>query len=266
MNIFIHEFKSYLKSVLIWSFSIFMIILVYLAAFYSIADDMAMMDDLLSSFPEELLIAFGMTELNFTSILGMFGLVFLFCQICLAIQASNYGISLVSIEEREFTADFLLAKPVGRGKIMTTKLLAAIAALTITNASVWASSFFVINYLNDGPAIDNKPLVILLASIVIFQLFFLTVGVLISLLMKRVRSVTPLSMALAFGMYVVSAFGGMLGDDTIDVISPFKHFEPNAIITNGSYDPLAMISVVVILIAIPVIYLLYQKRNIASAV
>ncbi len=115
-----------------------------------------MMDELLASFPEELLIAFGMTDMNFTSILGMFGLVFLFCQICLAIQASNYGISLVSIEEREFTADFLLAKPVSRTKIMTTKLLAAISALTVTNLSVWASSFLVINYLNDGPPIDNK--------------------------------------------------------------------------------------------------------------
>lgn len=267
MNIFIHEFKSYIKSVLIWSFSIFLMILVYLAAFYSIAEDMAQMSDLLSSFPEELLIAFGMTDLNFTSILGMFGLVFLFCQICLAIQASNYGISLVSIEEREFTADFLLAKPVGRGKIMTTKLLAALAALTVTNLSVWASSFLIINYLNDGPPIDNKPLIMLLASIVVFQLFFLSVGILISLLMKRVRSVTPLSMALAFGMYVVSAFGGMLGDDTIDVISPFKHFEPNAIITTAGYDmPLVLISVVVILISLPASYLLYQKRNIASAV
>ena len=267
MNIFIHEFKSYLKSVLIWSFSIFMIILVYLAAFYSIADDLSMMDDLLSSFPEELLIAFGMTDLNFTSILGMFGLVFLFCQICLAIQASNYGISLVSIEEREFTADFLMAKPVGRANIMTTKLLAALAALTVTNLTVWVSSFSVINYLNEGPPIDNRSLVILLSSIVIFQLFFLTVGMLISLLMKRVRSVTPLSMALAFGMYVVSAFGGMLGDDTIDLISPFTHFEPNAIINTGAYDtPLVMISVVAILVAIPVSYVLYSKRNIHSAV
>ena len=267
MTIFFHEFKSYLRSVLIWSISIFMIILVYLAAFYSIADDLSQMDDLLSSFPEELLIAFGMTDLNFTSILGMFGLVFLFCQVCLAIQASNYGFSLVSIEEREFTADFLLAKPVGRGKILTAKLLAALAALTITNLSVWASSFIIINYLNDGPAIDNKPLVMLLASIVVFQLFFLAVGILISLLMKRVRSVTPLSMALAFGMYVVSAFGGMLGDDTIDLISPFKHFEPNQIIKNGAYDtPLVLISVAVIVFAIPVSYLLYQRRNIASAV
>lgn len=267
MNIYLHELKSYFRSILIWSVSIFLIILVYLAAFWSIADDLTQVSDLLASFPEELLIAFGMTDLNFSSILGMFGLVFLFCQICLAIQAANYGISLLSIEEREFTADFLMAKPVARGNILTAKLLAAFTALTITNLTVWASSFFVIHYLNDGPPIDTRALVLLLSSIVIFQLVFLSVGMLISLLMKRVRSVTPLSMALAFGMYVVSAFGGMLGDDTIDVISPFKHFEPNAIIQDAAYDlPLVLISVAAILISIPASYLLYQRRNIASAV
>ena len=143
MNIFKHEFKSYLKSVGIWSVSIFLIILVYLSAFSSISVDIQTFNDMLASFPEELLLAFGMTEMDFSSIVGMFGLVFLFCQICLAIQASNYGFSLVSIEERELTADFLLAKPVGRGKILTAKLLAAIASLTITNLAVWVSSFLV---------------------------------------------------------------------------------------------------------------------------
>lgn len=267
MNIYLHELKSYTRSILVWSISIFLIILVYLAAFWSIADDLGQVSDLLASFPDELLIAFGMTDLNFSSILGMFGLVFLFCQVCLAIQASNYGISLVSIEEREFTADFLMAKPVGRSAIMTAKLLAALTALTVTNLSVWASSFLIINFLNDGPPIDTSALVLLLSSIVIFQLFFLSVGILISLLMKRVRSVTPLSMALAFGMYVVSAFGGMLGEDTIDLVSPFKHFEPNAIIQNGAFDlPLVVISLAAILVSIPASYWLYQRRNIASAV
>ena len=53
-----------------------------------------------------------MNNLDMSSVLGFFSFVFLFCQICLAIQAANYGFSLVSVEERELTADFLLAKPV----------------------------------------------------------------------------------------------------------------------------------------------------------
>jgi len=96
---------------------------------------------MMASFPEELLIAFGMTDIDMSTILGFFGLIFLIIQICLAIQAANYGFSLVSVEETDLTADFLLAKPVGRTKIMTSKLLAAITGLTITNLVVWISSF-----------------------------------------------------------------------------------------------------------------------------
>jgi len=165
------------------------------------------------------------------------------------------------------TADFLLAKPIERSTILTSKLLAAISSLTVTNIVVWISSFVVINMVRDGREFDANVLVLLLLTIIIFQLFFLSVGMLISLLMKRVRSVTPLSMALAFGMYVISAFGGMLGDTKLEMLTPFKHFEPNYILKNGSYDlPLVMISVLAILISVAGSYWLYEKRNIHTAV
>ena len=267
MNIFLHEFKSYLKSVGIWSAANFLIILVYFSAFNAISLETAEMQTMLDAFPDELLIAFGMNDMNFSTILGWFGVVFLFCQICLAIQASNYGISLVSIEERELTADFLLAKPVGRVKILTAKFLAAFAALTITNLVVWGSSFFTINLMRQGRSYDANALVMVLGPIVVFQLFFLSVGLLISLLMKRVRSVIPLSMALSFGMYILNAFGKMIGENSLEIISPFRHFDPNYIINHQAYNwSLAAISLGVILVAIPTSYLLYQKRNITAAV
>lgn len=267
MNIFIHELKSYLKSVGIWSVAIFLIILIYFSAFNAVALEAAELEEMLRSFPDELLIAFGMNEMDLTSLLGFFGVVFLFCQICLAIQASNYGIGLVSIEERELTADFLLPKPVARGKILTAKLLAAFTALTITNLSVWASAFLVINLNRDGSSYDARTLVLILSTIVLFQLFFLSTGIVISLMMKRVRSVIPVSMALSFGMYVLNIFGTMLGEDKLEIISPFRHFDPNYILANGSYDlPLVLISAAVIVIAIPASYALYRRRNIAAAV
>ena len=183
MNIYKHELKMKIKSVAIWSVSIFLLILVYLSAFGSLTEDTAMLSEMMSSFPEELLIAFGMTDMDFSSVLGFYGVVFLFIQVCLAIQAANYGFSLVSIEERELTADFLLAKPIGRPRILTSKLLAALTSLTITNAVVWISSFVVIKMVREGEEYDTQALVILLLSIIIFQLVFLTVGMLISLLM-----------------------------------------------------------------------------------
>ena len=267
MNIYTHEFKMNIRSVIIWSISIFLLILVYLSAFTTIADDVEMLNQMMSQFPEELLIAFGMDEMNMSSVLGFYGLVFLFAQVCLSIQAANYGFGLVSIEERELTADFLLAKPVSRTHILTSKLLAAITGLTITNIMVWISSFVVIEMVRDGKDYDVDALVMVLMTVVVFQLVFLTVGMFISLLVKRVRSVTPYSMALAFGMYIMSAFGGMLGDDKLEIISPFKHFDPNFIINNHAYDtPLVMISVTAIVVSVVGSYLLYSRRNIPSAV
>lgn len=256
-----------LKSVAIWSAFLILLILIYMSLFSSFAKDTATLNEALANFPKQLLIAFGMENMNWSTVLGFYGLVFLFCQVCLAIQASNYGFGLVSIEERELTADFLLAKPIGRKQILTSKLLAAFSGLTISNLVVWICSFIAINLFNNGTGYETKPLVLLLLTIVPFQLFFLSVGLLISLLVKRVRSVTPFSMGLAFGMYILNAFGNMIGSDSLEVISPFKHFEPNYILKNATYNlPLVLISLSVIIVSIAASYVLYSKRNIHTAV
>ena len=267
MNIYKHEFKMSLRSAITWSVSLALLILTFMSLYTSFAKDAALLNETMAQMPPELLTAFGLTGVDLSAVLGFYSFTFLFCQICLAIQAANYGFGLVSVEETDMTADFLLAKPVGRASILTNKLLAALTSLTITNATVWIMSFIAINMFRDGRDYDTQTLLLLLLSIILFQLFFLSVGMVLSLLMKRVRSVTSASMALAFGMYVLSAFGGMLGADTFDLITPFKHFDPNAIISNGAYDtPLVMISLVTIVISFVGSYLLYGKRNIQTAI
>jgi ABC-2 type transport system permease protein len=267
MNIYKHELKMNLRSALTWSLALILLIFTYMSLFPTFSKDAAQMNEAIAKFPRELLIAFGIADIDLSTVLGFYGMIFLFCQICLAIQAANYGFSLVSIEERELTADFLLAKPVRRTTILTSKLLASLSALTITNLVTWISSFAAISLLNGGKGYEATPLILLLLSIVPFQLFFLTVGVLISLLVKRVRSVTSASMALAFGMYLLNAFGGMIGGTSLEVVSPFKHFEPNYILKNTAYDlPLVPITVIVIIAAVAASYVLYLKRDIHTAV
>ena len=182
----------------------------------------------MSSFPKELLIAFGMVDMDWSTILGFFGLVFVFIQICLAIQAANYGFSLVSIEETEWTADFLLSKPVGRRQIMTSKLLAAVSRSGHDRScSFGFTSLIYLILFRGDQLIPLTPMLLLLFSMPVFQFFFLSVGMLISLLVKRVRSVTPFSMGLVFGLYILNAFGDMIGEESMEILSPFKHFAPS---------------------------------------
>jgi ABC-2 type transport system permease protein len=266
MNIYNHEFKMHFRSVVTWCVSQVVMIFLFTWIFSSIAADAALLRETLSRFPRELLVAFGMENLDLSTVLGFFGFAFLFCQILLAIQAANYGFSILSVEERELTADFLLTKPVTRARILLAKFLAALTGLTITNAVVWASSFIFINMFKGDRTFDTGPLVLLLLSIIIFQLVFLTLGSFISLLVRRVRNVTPFSMGLAFGMYVLSAFGGMLGDVKLELITPFKHLDPNYILKNQAYASTIWISVAFIVIAIIGTYVLYLRRNIPAPV
>jgi ABC-2 type transport system permease protein len=267
MNIFRHEFAMYLRSTITWSAAVAVLIFVFDSLFSSFAQDAELLNEMVANFPEELLAAFGMTGLDLATVLGYFSLAFLFVQICLAIQAANYGFSLVSVEEREWTADFLLTKPVGRTQILTSKLLAALVGLLFTDTVVWISSFLFINLFKGDATYETGTLLLLLLSVVPFQLFFLSVGLVVSLLVKRIRSVTPYAMALGFGMYVLSAFGDLLGENALEKITPFKHFEANYIIQHGAYDlPLVLVSVTVVVISLVGSYALYTRRDIPGVV
>lgn len=264
-NIYRHEFRTRLKSVVIWSLALTFLIAFYFSLFPVFADQAALMNEMLARFPLEMRAAFGMDKMDLATVLGFYSFIFLFVQLCLAIQAGNYGFGLVSIEESELTADFLLSKPVSRTQVLTSKLLAALTSLTIVNLVVWVSSFAAIGLFSEGREYEPGTLLLLLLSIVIFQLFFLSVGLVISLLVKRVRSVTPYALGLGFGAYVLNAFSGVFGDVTLELITPFKHLDAAAIVQNGAYNtPLVLLNVAVTLVSLAVSYWRYIRRDIPA--
>ncbi len=264
-NIFRFEFRSRLKSVLIWSLGLVFLILFFFSIFSNFASQAELVNQMMENFPPELRTAFGLDRMNMATVLGYYSLLFLFSQLCLAIQAANYGFGLVSVEESELTADFLLSKPVSRTQVLTSKLLAAVASLTLTNLVVWVSSLAAITLFRGDHEYELRTLLLLLASIVILQLFFLSVGLVISLLVKRVRSVTPYGLGLGFGAYVLSAFSGVVGDVKLELLTPFKHLDAAAIVTNGAYNmPLMLLNVAVTVVSLAVSYWLYIRRDVPA--
>jgi len=264
-NIFFHEFRTRLKSVLIWSLAMTGLILFFFSIFPSFAEQAELTNQLLSKFPPALLEAFGMNRMDLSSILGFFSLIIVFVQLCLAIQASNYGFGLVSIEESELTADFLLSKPVSRAQVLTGKMLAALASLLVTDLIVTLAAFSAIALFNGGRTYELRTLILLLLSMPILQFFYLSVGLVISLLVKRVRSVTPYSLGLAFGTYVLNAFAGVFGDVKLEYITPFKHLDPVYIVEQAAFNtPLVLINLAISLIALGISYWLYTRRDIPA--
>ena len=99
------------------------------------------MNEFLARYPAQMRAAFGLDKIDLSTVLGFYAFIFVFVQLCLAIQASNYGFGLVSVEESELTADFLLSKPVSRPRVMTSKLLAVFTSLAITDLVIWVCTY-----------------------------------------------------------------------------------------------------------------------------
>jgi ABC-2 type transport system permease protein len=168
MNIYKFEVKVLIRSVLIWSSSIAAGLVIYMMFFPLVMVDNAAMDTMMQNFPDELLAFVGMNgDLSFTSVMGYYGLTMSFIYIPVAIQAALYGFSIISVEERELTADFLLTKPVSRKQIFLSKFFAALTALTLVNIVIWISSYLSLAFFNSGMPVDYLGTTILLSSIIL---------------------------------------------------------------------------------------------------
>jgi ABC-2 type transport system permease protein len=264
-TIYRHEFLSRLTSMIIWSVAVLAIVVLFFSLYPGFAAQTEVISQMWAKFPPALRAAFNMDKLDITSVLGFYGFLLMFVQLCLAIQAGNYGFGLVSIEENEMTADFLLTKPVSRSQVLISKLLAALSSMFLTTLVAWAGTLIAITLYIGGRTYDQTTLFLLMISLPIFQVFFLSVGLAVSLIVKRVRSVTPYSLALGFGTYVLAAFSGVLGEVKLELITPFKHFDPAYIVQHGALDtPLVLLDVAVTLIALAFSYWLYIRRDIPA--
>lgn len=266
-NVYRFELRRRRSSILIWSASIVLVVLLYMGLFPTFADYAAVVQETLKRFPREYLEAFGMAGVDLSTVVGYYSFVFTYLQILLAIQASNYGFGLIAVEEGRMIADFLVSKPIARAQILTSKLLAAFTALTITNAVTWAASLLFIELFREGRPYELHPLLLMLGSIAIFQAVFLSLGLAFSLLAPRMRSATPYGLMLGFGGYVLNAFGDLLGDIKLELLTPFRHFDPTYVAQHNAYEaPLVLLSVAMVVVSLAFSYWRYLHRDIPAVV
>ncbi|MBW4828113.1 MAG: ABC transporter permease [Clostridiaceae bacterium] len=266
MNVFKQEFHMKIKSIIIWSISLAALMIFYMSFFPYMEQDSETLDSIMNSFPKEMMQALGVRAgLSLGSLMGFFTLTFTIMQIAIAIQSANYGFSILSEEERELTADFLMTKPVSRKKIYLSKFFAALLGLLITFLAVGIGSLIALKLFNGGSNYEVSHVFKLLISVPLFQLTFLSIGMFISLLFKKIRSVLSLSMSLAIGLYVISSVGEIIDSDILRYMTPFHYFEAGVILKTGEYDiQLFLIAVSVIIVSLVSSYLLYNRRDIHS--
>jgi len=262
MNIFLHELKAYRKTTIIWTLFLVVIVVAFFSLFPSFSKDIEEVKTLLGSFPESIRNMIGISLESFNNILGYYSFPFSFIILIGAIQAMNLGTSIVSKEIREKTADFLLTKPIKRTQILTAKILAVITCLLITNAIYIVFSNLVASTVKNEDY-SFKIFFMISITLLFVQLIFMSLGVIISVILPKIKSVLSISLATVFVFYFISFLSSTDSDDIIRYINPFSYFDPAYIIENNAYETrFIIISLAIIIVAIVSSYVIYDKKDI----
>jgi len=268
MNILRNEIRMYWKSSLTWALSLAGTVLFFMALFTPLAKDMEQMLKLLKNFPPELLKAMGIENINFGGAIGFYSFTMTYVVLAGAVQAMNLGLSVLSAEVRDKTADFLYPKPVSRREIITVKMLAVLLQIVAVNIFFFLSAWLIL-VLTNSPASGetlNFPLFLLLTGTLMWlQIFFACLGFAVSALLKRVRTVLPVSMGVVFFFYFLFVLNQTLDNAVLAFLSPFSYFELGKILIAGSYEVKYLITSV-LLSALLVLFAArsYLKKDLPS--
>ncbi|MFZ7101741.1 MAG: ABC transporter permease subunit [Peptococcaceae bacterium] len=264
MNIFRHELKAYRKSTIIWTLSLIGLVVLFFTLFPSISKEAGEFKKLMEGFPEAVRIALGLAVENIGSIIGFYSYGFLYISLVGAIQAMNLGVSIVSREVREKTADFLLTKPVTRSQVLTAKLLAALSSLVLTNVGYLAGAITIASLVATQ---EFSLKIFLLISLTLFyiQLIFLALGLIISVVIPKLKAVLPISLGTVFAFFMIGALAATTGDDALRYITPFKYFEVNYIAQHAGYETSFIVAALsFITAALTASYFIYNKKDIPA--
>ena len=140
MTIVKHELKQGKNSFLIWTAAIAMLLAVCVFLFPEMKGEMDGISDVFASMGS-FTAAFGMDRLNFGTLVGFYAIE---CGNVLGLGGAFYAalcaVGILSKEEKERTAEFLLTHPVSRVKIITEKLIAVLIQITALNLIIYAIS------------------------------------------------------------------------------------------------------------------------------
>lgn len=235
MNIFWQELKYYRSSVVIWILALSIGVLLFLSIYTSLASQIDTFREVISRYPQVLLAAINFQFEIFYTIDGFFGYLLTFIWLAGAIQAMNYGCSVISKEVSGKTADFLLSKPISRARLLSEKFLAVMVLIIITNIFFTATVLLGAKMFSRGNY-DVRSLLLLSASLFFVQLFFLALGFLFGTVLPKIKTVISVTLPSVMVLFIISSFGGILDKPQIYYATPFKYFNSIYIIQHVSYE------------------------------
>ncbi len=264
MNIFRYEFRSLRGSLVLWLVALSLLALMFISLYPAFSSDMKISQLLVDKFPPFVRDMFGISLAAFASFLGFYAYTFTYITLAGAVQAMNVGVGLLSREDSAKTTDFLFTKPVTRTKIFLSKLAAGLCVLVLTSLGYTLIVLLFTQLIGVGE-FDVQKYLVMNAVFFGLQVWFMALGLLVSQLVKKVRSIVALSLGWVFGFFVIGLIGALIGNDKIRYITPFKYFDYLSYVMFESSELRYLVVGGLFIIAATITsYIIYTRRDVRS--
>lgn len=226
-NIYRKEMKRYRSSFFGWSIAVTAFILMGMA-FYPLL----MQEDLLKQitaflenpFMKNMMTAFGASVDIWTNVLGFYSTRnAMFIMLIGSFFSMLLAGKILAREEQEKTAEFLLTKPVTRLEVVRSKLAGYLTYLILLNVVILTIGFTSLEIFKGDSPYSKEAFVIHWFYALLLMLTFGAIGFFLSLLIKRGRPITNLSIGIIVGTYFIDILSRVTPSaDKFGYLSPFK--------------------------------------------
>ena len=264
-NLYSKELRRNRKNLVIWSSIVIGLTILVMSIFPYMKNMGEEMATMMSKMPEGMSKAMGINEHTFNSILGMYNSYYgIYIIVLLSIYTSSTGATIISKEEKNKTAEFLLTKPISRKNIFGTKLL-VLFTLTFIAFFVQTITAMIFVIAFEEHVKWNIFITMHMHGLMLI-LFFTCVGLLLSMLIKPKKNFMGMTVGIVFGSYFLNTIAKAA--DTVNwigYVSPFHYLD--FAITDLNYS-VNFASVGIMLFAsfvmVIVSYKIYKKKDISA--
>lgn len=260
MTLVKHELRQGKTSFLIWTASIGFLLVICIFLFPEMKGQMDNVNDMFASMGS-FTAAFGMDRLNFGTLAGFYAVE---CGNVLGLGGAFYAalcaVGILSKEEKDKTAEFLLTHPISRKRIVTEKLIAVLIQITAMNLLIYA--FAVGSIAAIGETIPWKEISLLHPAYYLLQLELAGICFGISAFLRKGSA--GVGLGIATMMYFLNLIANIAEvAEFLKYITPFGYCEGADIVSSGSLDSVrVVIGAVMGIGGIVIAYLKFTRKNI----
>lgn len=257
------EFRINFKSFCIWLFILLGIFALVYLMYPSItnSENSEMLNEVLKSFPKDLLVAFNM---DITDINTAFGWLksegYIFILLITSAYAAIMGSNITLKEESDMTIEYLNNLPISRNRILTSKIICGLSYILLMILCIGLFNFICL-FLSGS--FDVEVFVLLSLAPIFTSIVTFLLCLFISTFMHKTKNMLGISLGIVFISYflqIVSSIAEQV--DFLKYVSIFTLADTRNIILNGTINNIfIIIAVMISLILLIFTYYNYNRKE-----